>query len=391
MWDRDAVEYQAVASGTALGLSFGFGVAALAACGVSYIDVGSNLTLGSTTSTSSTTSTGGTGASITTSASGTGVGSTASATGTGGAAPIDGTIVVSGLNNPNSLAVDAMNVYWADGDDGTVEQADIAMGTTMQLASGQPGVRSLVITSGDLLLWADPNAGNIDGTTPGHSFMSPLVTGQASPNSVAPFNAGSTLAFWTTLGSASTAGGVWDYEFTQQNITYLAGRGGKICATLLSTGCATVVYATDDAGGTLWTTSFTPYQTGCSAGVGTQTMLVTGVGIAGLAMDATFAYWTDGIMSGSVAKVPVDGGAPTVLAQQQAMPSDVAVDPLYVYWINQGGSAGSGAVMKAQHDGATPTILASGRVAPRGLFITATDVYWIAGAKGQGAIKTVPK
>jgi hypothetical protein len=88
-----------------------------------------------------------------------------------------------------------------------------------------------------------------------------------------------------------------------------------------------------------------------------------------------------------VAKVPLATGTPTVLASQQAKPADIAVDTLYVYWINQGIKTGSGAVMKAPLSVGAPIVLATDQVAPRGLFVTLTDVYGISGAQGEGAIK----
>jgi hypothetical protein len=80
-----------------------------------------------------------------------------------------------------------------------------------------------------------------------------------------------------------------------------------------------------------------------------------------------------------------------VLAPSEATPTDLAVDGLYAYWLDQGVTTGAGAVVKAPLAGGAPIPLATGQVAPRGLFLTNNDVYWISGAKGQGAIKHLPK
>ena len=43
-------------------------------------------------------------------------------------------------------------------------------------------------------------------------------------------------------------------------------------------------------------------------------------------MDATSVYWTNYNSSGTVMKVPLDGGTPTALASNQSSPLDVVVD-----------------------------------------------------------------
>jgi hypothetical protein len=54
----------------------------------------------------------------------------------------------------------------------------------------------------------------------------------------------------------------------------------------------------------------------------------------GIAIDSMSVYWTN-YHSGTIMKVPRDGGAATTLAAGQCRPSGIAVDGTSVYWTNQ--------------------------------------------------------
>ena len=300
----------------------------------------------------------------------------------------DAQTIMGGLDTPNSLVVDGLNVYWADGDLGVVMMADIATGTAIPVAIGEDGPQGLIGTPGNptdtnptYLFWMEPATGRIDQVTIASmpELVPSPVTG-ANPHGLA---GGFAELVWTNDG---TPNGSLDTPEIPNNtpeiLDPLEGEPDKIA----SFAATTIVFSMNVplSGWSLWTVSFGFNQT--------PTMLATtNSSVAGLATDGTSAYWTDGAMAGSVAKVPLAGGQPTVIAPEQASPADVAVDALYVYWIDQGASPGTGAVMQAPLSGGTPVVLASGQDAPRGLFLTATDVYWISGAKGQGAVKKIPK
>ena len=88
---------------------------------------------------------------------------------------------------------------------------------------------------------------------------------------------------------------------------------------------------------------------------------------AGIAVDATSVYWTDG----NIMKVPIRGGAATTLAVAQAQGA-IAVDATSVYWADGGG------LMKMAIGGGTPTTLVS-RSDVGAVAIDSANVYYAAG------------
>jgi hypothetical protein len=150
---------------------------------------------------------------------------------------------------------------------------------------------------------------------------------------------------------------------------------------------------------------------------GPATTLATSPAV-GLAVDATSVYWVvpgggGNPNEGSVNRIPLDGGTPTVLAANQGTEGSIAVDATSVYWAIQTGivkqplAGGTpiaivmveaptilgldstsvyftkygGGIMKAPIDGGAPVMLAAG-VTPGGGMLGAVDstsVYYVDG------------
>ena len=142
---------------------------------------------------------------------------------------------------------------------------------------------------------------------------------------------------------------------------------------------------------------------------GTPTVLASGqYGAVGIAVDATNVYWaTDPAdFSGSppsntpfvLAKVPIEGGSPTILVSNFDGRLSIATDGTNVYWTaagSLGGPMSNRAVKKVSVNGGSPTTLASGLVNPESIAVDSTDVYWTDGipffSQGAAAVGTIMK
>jgi len=101
-----------------------------------------------------------------------------------------------------------------------------------------------------------------------------------------------------------------------------------------------------------------------------------------LVVDALNVYWAQSY--DQILGMPLAGGTPVLIADQQSLPHGLAVDGTFIYWFNTDGS-----LMKAPIAGGAWTELATGPVAQlsdpsqRGLALDADNVYWINSATGQ--------
>lgn len=303
----------------------------------------------------------------------------------------DAEILVSGLTSPNSLAVDDTNVYWADTDLGAIMMADLATGTPMEVATGLLDPQRLVgagIELTDLsssgLHWVEPGAGRV-----GEANVSPMfgpVVGETitgvNPRAVLPDG-----LYWTNQAAPATTpkGSIMTHDLANPTLAVdFIKLGGQPDRFVDAGATNRFVFSMDVYGAPgVWTVEATYTST--------ATQVVADVVVAGLAADAAFAYWSDGLPSGSVAKASLTGGTPIVIASGQANPTDVATDALHIFWVNQGAGAGSGQLMKAPLAGGAPVVLASGQENPRGLVLFKSDVYWASGAPGQGRVNRLPK
>jgi hypothetical protein len=314
----------------------------------------------------------------------------------------DARTVVQGLSNPNSLAVDGTNVYWADADLGTVMTADLATGTMLEIASGQRKPRGLVIVPStpnlpypSTLAWVEPNevvggqvqAGRVNTATVSVKPAPVSSIDGGTPEFVVPgapywtnANVPSNCIMTSTWGNSPVAQVLVSLPFSNVPERIVKGLG---VPTWLA-------FSTRNVDGWAPPNIWAVPATANASPVLLATYSASNSGYWAIAADDSFVYWADDV-AGTVAKVPAAGGTPVVIASGQATPTDVAIDTLYVYWVTQGATPGGGTVMQAPSAGGSAVVLASNQEAPRAIFPSGNDVYWLSGAPGHGAVRSVKK
>jgi hypothetical protein len=90
-----------------------------------------------------------------------------------------------------------------------------------------------------------------------------------------------------------------------------------------------------------------------------------------------WVYWTlSNTGLGQVARTPVAGGPPVVLAQNLFTPRIVTLSGGYVYFANQGDGQGKGSVMRVPEAGGIVEFLYAGSIAPYGVAVLPPDYYF---------------
>lgn len=113
-----------------------------------------------------------------------------------------------------------------------------------------------------------------------------------------------------------------------------------------------------------------------------------------IAADARNLYWSNlgsyccgktpsRYEPGSVMQMPIDGGTPIELADNQSHPNAIALDQANVYWTTQAdlsgsGDAGppSGAIMRTPIGGGAIVTMVSGIATPAGIAVDGANLYW---------------
>jgi hypothetical protein len=106
-----------------------------------------------------------------------------------------------------------------------------------------------------------------------------------------------------------------------------------------------------------------------------------------IALDATHVYWTnlgthgplgEYNFDGTVMAMPLAGGEPTVLAEDQRLPGQLVLAGGYLYWINRphGETARDGAAMRVPLSGGPPEVVAQDLLNTSGLAVDETYAYF---------------
>lgn len=270
-------------------------------------------------------------------------------------------------NGPYGMAVDANNVYWLNGLDGTLDKVAITGGTpTAIVPSGIHDFGGLggnpVATDGTYVYYWNPNS------APGTSTLNKVSV-----------NGGTVTPLATASGAMGIAVDSTNVYFATPGTVNKVPIAGGTAATQLATGQnvysvavdSTSVYFTEHDGG---------YVSKVLISGGPVTHLASGLNSPeNLVVDGTNVYWTD-YNQGVVYRVPVAGGvSPTTLATGPAACIGIALQSGYVYWID-----GAGEIMKVSVNGGAVTTLTKG---PGGPFfaVDATSVYWDFLGSGMGS------
>jgi hypothetical protein len=104
-----------------------------------------------------------------------------------------------------------------------------------------------------------------------------------------------------------------------------------------------------------------------------------------IAVTANYVYVTSS-SSGTVSRIPRQGGAPVVRVAAQELPLGIAVDSTNVYWANYT----SRTIMKVPLEGTTPELLATVTQPPGKVAVDATHVYWLSSLFPEGTLGRVP-
>jgi hypothetical protein len=141
-----------------------------------------------------------------------------------------------------------------------------------------------------------------------------------------------------------------------------------------------------NASGVYWLSAGKVMKVGLDGG-GAPVELASGFGFAGespggIVVDANDVYWTTGV-NGDVTKVPVGGGAATMLATGPTAGMAIAVDSQFVYWFG-----GSGTLWKVALAGGSPVTVASG-VGGLYLDVDASSAYFIGGSIAHSMVQKV--
>jgi sugar lactone lactonase YvrE len=276
------------------------------------------------------------------------------------------------------LAVDALNVYWANGKvtpSGAVYKVPVNGGKPTLVKDTLDNPHGIA-TDGIDVFWANIGSGEIwkaDGA--GVTTPAPIVTGQSKPVDIVTTALG---IVWLNSGDGS----IYSSDKNGGNVTQIiAGVDGGVHTGHLRVAGSTV-YWTDTAAGTIHSA---PIMQNATA-----TLVASPAVARYLDLDPKLIFFSSGSGATSdIATTPLAGTTITPIELNQAASAGVALDTLHLYWANAGTSMNTGTINRAKKDGTNATQLATGQNFPGCIALDALSIYWI--NDGGGAISKTGK
>ncbi|WP_437509253.1 hypothetical protein [Sorangium sp. So ce1099] len=223
--------------------------------------------------------------------------------------------------HPTGPALDDAHVYW--GDQVNIHRASVnGMNHVEKSAGGDVQNVALDETTAYASLWEAHGIASISKSAWDMTSMAP---GNEKVRYVA---VDGEYVYWSQLSNQETTG------------VYRTPKGTSIDPTMkelvgTTTDPGQIVF--DDRYVYMASIDFDGVRRVDKATPGSAMVLVQGIDVGGIAVDGAHLYYTDS-MGGTVNRVPIEGGSPTVIVDGQAWPFGIVVVGNYLIWANRDGT-----------------------------------------------------
>jgi hypothetical protein len=300
-------------------------------------------------------------------------------------------VIASAENNPEGIAVTADALYWSDVGNATLRRlaldsdgvpvADAGPVSVYSFAQNMSaGASDLILDGTTLYALVGPNTPATATPTACHTFFAMPLSNLSGSTCSRPNVACSTSEPTTSL--AVDVDNVYLSEATCQYVMQ-SGKPGTSpdgWSTHGSFSGAPAVVASDGTtlyyalGRSLW--SWSEPLSGSMPGI----LFSDSSSIGAILADNVRAYWMTTGSSGQIESLPagaVNGDRPTVLAMGQELPRGMTMDEQGLFWTSFGATSGSGTIWTVPKDGsAAARFIAQDQAQPWAITVNPHAVYW---------------